>query len=802
MRQPSPVRGSRNLKKLPHGNSASNGVKKEPVEVGISHPKKTSVRSEFDPETMIQYPPVFPTAGSPVPLHPSTPQTQQFDRKVLIAALRRRWFLATTLGIIVAAIAAGATYQLLPEAPYTAFAELHVKSKPEIILFDTVEADSDFNTYKQTQMRLVISPFVLAAALRNPEVGNLSSVTAESYPIQWLEKEVKVTNPASEFIRIALSGDHAEELHKLVSAISTAYMEEVVNSDLAKRNEKKSQLETIFREMEDRMQKKKAAVKRLAEALNTGDSEALTLKQQLAVEYYGQLRKEHTQVRFDLMRLRIQMEARKSSAVNETQIEIPDAVVDARIARDPEIQKLYNDHAVAEELVRQTQDRVKGDDHKLLVQVRERLTRSQTNLDLAREKLRPTITEELNQSLHAQSEFSEKGLEREIELLTAEEKQLASELESQKLESRQIGISSFELESLNKEVAQMDAVAVAVSEEIEKLNIELQTQARIKLHRPSEVPTQRDLSFKNKLTALAALGGFGLVVGGLVWLEVLIHRISSTHQVVDGLGLRILGSLPIMPSWMRNGTSAKTADNKQKAKRAVISSVWTESIDAARTVLLRDASQESKNSVMIASAVSGEGKTTMSCHLAISFARGARRTLLIDMDLRRPSVHKVFNIPLGPGFCDLLRGDAEIDDVIQQIESQEGLFVIPAGKINQATLRALAQNAQGAIIEKLKTMFDFLIIDSAPILPVNDSLLIAQNVDSVLFSIRRDISCYGKVQSAYQRLSMLGVPVVGAVVTGLDETSYGYYRYASRYSYGYGYGAQGYNTPSPDMVQK
>ena len=99
-------------------------------------------------------------------------------------------------------------------------------------------------------------------------------------------------------------------------------------------------------------------------------------------------------------------------------------------------------------------------------------------------------------------------------------------------------------------------------------------------------------------------------------------------------------------------------------------------------------------------------------------------------------------------------------------------------------------------------MFDFLIIDSAPILPVNDSLLIAQNVDSVLFAIRRDISCYGKVQSAYQRLSMLGVPVVGAVVTGLDETSYGYYRYASRYSYGYGYGAQGYNTPSPDMVRK
>ena len=800
MRQPSPVRGSRNLKKLPQGNSASNGPKKERLEADISDTKKNSVRSEFDPETMIQYPPVFPPVGPPVPVHPSTPQSQQFDPKVLIAAFRRRWFLATTLGILVGAIAAGAVYLLLPEAPYTAFAELHVKSLPEKILFTTAEPLTDFATYKQTQMRLVLSPFVLAAALRSPEVGNLSSVTAEPYPIQWLEKEVKVTNPASEFIRITLSGDNPVELHKLVNSISTAYMEEVVNSDLSKRNEKKSQLETIFREMEDRMQKKKTAAKRLAESLNTGDSEALTLKQQMALEYFGQLRKEHTQVRFDLMRLRIQMEALKSSVVDESPIEIPDAVIDTRIAQNPEIQKLSNDHIMAEELVRQTQERVKGDDHPLLNQVRERLARSQTNLDLARAELRPNIIEELNQAIHAKSEFSEKGLKREIELLAAEEEQLASELESQKLESRQIGISSFELESLKKEVEQMDKVATSVSDEIEKLNIELQTQARITLHRPSEIPTQRDTNARLKLTALAGFGGLGVVVAGLLWLEVLTHRISSTHEVVDGLGLRILGSLPLMPSWMRNGTPAKTGDHKKKAKRAVIRSVWTESVDAARTVLLRDASQESKNTVMIASAMGGEGKTTLSCHLAISFARGARRTLLIDTDMRRPSVHKVFGVPLAPGFCELLRGDAEIDEVIHAV-SQEGLSVISAGKINQATLRALAQNAPGSIIEKLKTMFDFVIIDSAPVLPVNDSLLIGQNVDSVLFAIRRDVSRYGKVLSACQRLSMLGIPIVGAVVTGLDETSYGY-RYSNSYGYGYGYGAYGYNVPSADMVRK
>jgi len=797
MRQPSPARSSRNLQKLPQGKSASNGRKKETSEANTSDAKKSIVRPEFDNETMIRYPSIYQSLGAPVAPQPPNSGSQAFDPKAFLAAFRRRWFIATTLGLMIGAIAAGMVYQFHPDAPYTAFAELHVKAVAEKILFTTTESVAEFSTYKQTQMRLVVSPFVLAAALRNPEIANLSIVKAEPYPVQWLEKEVKVSSPAEEFVRISLSGENPVDLHKLVNAISSGYMEEVVNSDLSKRNERKSQLETIFRGYEDRMQKKKTAEKRLAESLNTGDSQALTVKQQAAVEYYSQLRKQHTQVRFDLMRSKIQLEARKSSVIAEAPIEIPDAVIEGRISQDAEIQKLSDDLVMAEELLTRTKDRVKGDDHPLLVQVREKLARTQSSLDLAREKKRPAVIDELNRALQAQTAFSEKGLAREIELLSAEAEQLAAELESQKLEARQIGISSFELETLKKEVAQMDKVATNVSDEIQKLTIELQTPARITLHRLSEIPTQRDLNSKLKLTAVAGFGGFGAVVAGLLWLEVLTRRISSTHEVADGLGLRILGSLPLMPSWMRNGTSAKTGGHKKKEKREVIRSVWTESVDAARTVLLRDASVESKNTVMIASAMGGEGKTTLSCHLAISFARGARRTLLIDMDMRRPSVHKAFGLPLTPGFCELLRGDAEIDEVIQSVD-QDGLSVISAGKINQATLRALAQNAQGSIIEKLKTMFDFVIIDSAPVLPVNDSLLIGQNVDSVLFSIRRDVSRHGKVLSACHRLSMLGIPVVGAVVTGLDETSYGY-RY--QHNYGYGYGAYGHTVPTADMVK-
>ena len=135
----------------------------------------------------------------------------------------------------------------------------------------------------------------------------------------------------------------------------------------------------------------------------------------------------------------------------------------------------------------------------------------------------------------------------------------------------------------------------------------------------------------------------------------------------------------------------------------------------------------------------------------------------------------------------MLRGEATLSEVVQPT-SLDGLSLIPAGRINQKVLQILAQDGAGPVFDLLRDEFEFVIIDSAPILPVTDSLLIGQHVDAALFSIRRDVSRYGKVAAACQRLQTLGVPILGAVVIGLDESSYGY---SGQYRYG-PYGAYGY----------
>jgi capsular exopolysaccharide synthesis family protein len=197
-----------------------------------------------------------------------------------------------------------------------------------------------------------------------------------------------------------------------------------------------------------------------------------------------------------------------------------------------------------------------------------------------------------------------------------------------------------------------------------------------------------------------------------------------------------------------------------------------ESIDATRTMLIHAAHTGNHRVVMITSALSGEGKTSLASHLATSLARSGLRTLLIDADLRSPALHRLFDLPTDPGLSEVLRGESALADVVTPTAIEE-LKVVPAGKCDHQTLRILSQGGMGSLFGRLKDTYDFVIVDSSPVLPVADSLIIAQQVDAVLLSVLTDVSRKHKIFAAYQRLMTLGVRVLGAVVTGAHDGAYG-----------------------------
>jgi capsular exopolysaccharide synthesis family protein len=155
------------------------------------------------------------------------------------------------------------------------------------------------------------------------------------------------------------------------------------------------------------------------------------------------------------------------------------------------------------------------------------------------------------------------------------------------------------------------------------------------------------------------------------------------------------------------------------------------------------------------------------------------KTLLIDADLRNPTVHRLFELPNDSGLCDLLRGEAGAAEVTQPT-GMSGLSVIPAGQWDYAAAQGLAQYRTQAVLGQLRREYDFILIDSSPVLPVTDALLIGQSVDGVVFSILRDVSRLPNVYVASQRLAAVGARTLGAVVNGVSESLYvSSYKYVS-----------------------
>src|SRR5262249_29595761 len=152
--------------------------------------------------------------------------------------------------------------------------------------------------------------------------------------------------------------------------------------------------------------------------------------------------------------------------------------------------------------------------------------------------------------------------------------------------------------------------------------------------------------------------------------------------------------------------------------------------------------------------------------------RAGWRALLVDADFRRPSLQKVFGLENLAGLSEVLRGEIDIREA-RQAGPIEGLSLLPAGQCDELSLRALAQGTLRGLFDQVKDDYDLIIVDSAPVLPVVDSQLIAQAVDGVILSALRDVSRLPLIHAAYERLTLFQVRLLGAVVHGADAGTYG-----------------------------
>jgi capsular exopolysaccharide synthesis family protein len=723
----------------------------------------------------------------------------------LLKALRRRLPLALTVGLLVAAAAGAAVWFLLPPPKITARTQLHVAvAAPQILFADDNRINND--TFLRSQAYLIKDRFVLNAALRSPETAGLSLVKEQPDPVQWLEKEIKVEFPSPEFIHITLSGDRPAELLKLVSAVTQAYLDGVVNKEHNLRQGKLENLKKVSSRFEERSRSKRTTLRQLQEDNGALDQKNMAILQQVALEDLHGVKKDLTQVRHDLRHLQVELGLRPDWVesvwpqyvgvlncfpapglpMNHALVALlhDDALMamaapsaSSAIGSRALDELIDKDKTVAEGLKQIQSLQIKIEHMREVFQpdayeknsepLRKQIVEVAKEMEARRQELRPHYFDKYREQLRREAQGNRRQMLEKYSALKEMERVLVSEASRLAEETRQIRKNAVDLAQLKEDIDKDEKVMQKAGEKINNLEVEQEAPPRITQPDKEAVLYTPDATKRQLMVAGGTAGGaLVFVLLAFAWLEFHARKVHSPDEVVTGLGLRLVGTVPDHSrrdwlSWIR----------RSGGNEAYTQSLLTESVDAARTLVLHTAQTEKLQIVMITSALAGEGKTSLASHLAASLARAGRRTLLLDSDLRNPTLHRLFERSRAPGLSEVLRGDAPLADVIRDTPIP-GLWLISAGQADPIALQALALDALPRIFVELRSQYDFIVVDSCPVLPVADSLLVGQHVDAVIFSLLRHVSRLPRVYAAYERLSLLSIRMLGAVVNGTQNDLY------------------------------
>jgi capsular exopolysaccharide synthesis family protein len=182
--------------------------------------------------------------------------------------------------------------------------------------------------------------------------------------------------------------------------------------------------------------------------------------------------------------------------------------------------------------------------------------------------------------------------------------------------------------------------------------------------------------------------------------------------------------------------------------------------------------------VLITSPAAGEGKTTTAVNLAVALSGADRHVVVVDCDLRRPRVHEIFDLPPDPGFTSLLLGRATLTDAVHIVATQERLAALPSGPVPPNPSELLASRATEVVLQSLRSEADAVIIDSPPVLPVTDALVLGRLVDGVVVVVRAGKSTKKELRRTLELLRLGEVRVLGLVLNGTREDRRDHYRYS------------------------
>ncbi len=402
------------------------------------------------------------------------------------------------------------------------------------------------------------------------------------------------------------------------------------------------------------------------------------------------------------------------------------------------------------------------------------------SLESELESLRRSLEEAIAQTVQAQ--------QNEARLLTRQVASLSARLAAGKQDIQDIGVQRVKLQALEKEVqTNRDLYYTFFSRLIETRStrgLESSNATIIETASPSLVPDKPD---KALIVVLACIGSLSLAAIGAITINGFDDSIQSLDDVRDALNVRVLGVIPVYRKNTRRFyhmmRSGRPPD--ERAKR-----IFMEAFKSIRVSLRLGGGSSSPKVLLLTSSVPGEGKSMCSVCLARSYAQ-TERVLLIDADLRRPSLSRALGVDESlPGLTSLIAGQNLIEQCIQRGKAG-GFDLLGAGPATSQPLEFLSSRYFEDLLVQLAKRYDRVIIDCAPVVAVSDAALLSRQADGVLFIVKSHDTSGRLIRSALDKLRAVHAPLAGVLLTQVEigklasyGAEYDYHDYQDHYAPG------------------
>ena len=711
------------------------------------------------------------------------PPAKMLNAKVVWRAARRHWWQILLLWSVLSAGLLALAYTMI-KTSYDATSWLIVRtSTPRI--FEQSSSIGDFGRYQKTQVDLVTSPDVLSDTLaRNPGLAALPLLRGTNDPEAELRRQLRVQiRPDTNLIMVSLSSEDKREAGLIVDAVVESYLMAAKNWASDESMQQIARLKEEERKLEVEIKAKKTKLHTLVETLGNIDPAQLKDQAKISVERFQRYQDSLDGAKLERIRLESELEAARARA--NRMLDKPPS----QQAGQDQLAHLFYEHPQVAELVSQrerAQGKLKAAERlaKLpsdpsRVQAKKLVLELDDKIQKLWSKLQPRLAKELLQNGQGdEGDKTVQDLDAQVAAAKSIENSLYDNLRSIQIENKVQGREVLEVQFARTELDGAEKQRLSIVGHIQQLEYDAKGPAQIE---KANNKTRVDPSTNKRMKVMAAtpFGVFAVILALFVLVEVRSGRVADPDDLPSRVRVEVIAVVPPLPS-LRPTRALWGSRDEVRARRQL--EEFMQSLDHLRVALCanRNKNGERRRCILITSACSSEGKTTLAAHLAGRCANAGLSTLLIDADLRNPSLSRLLKVPDGPGLSDVLRGEVTAEAAMMVIEAGGGFHLLPAGTPGYDPSRLLQGEQLSRTLAQFRQAFDIVIMDAPPVLLVPDALTIGCCSDGALLAVRYDTSRFPLVERAHRRLAAVGVPVIGAVVNGVRtmESSYGYYSYA------------------------